>query len=139
MSPRPAKYLNEEYSCRITHSTTMGGYINWVGLSLPFFCTFPEPIGSAPPKVVSKDKFEVVFVVIEAAANLVCPAQGFPVPAFRYFVFVNEIIAVFKSPLGVRRRSFRLTLRVKHSSALRVLTWHLPAPRRDRQCRHSGD
>lgn len=55
-------------------------------LCLPIFKTYPEPIGSAPPKVVSKDKFEVVFVVNDGATNLVCPAQGFPVPAFRYFL-----------------------------------------------------
>ena len=60
--------------------------------ALHFPETNTEPIGSAPPKVVSKDKFEVVFVVNDGATNLVCPAQGFPVPAFRYFVFVKDMI-----------------------------------------------
>ena len=69
-----------------------------------FSATYSEPIGSAPPKVVSKDKFEVVFVVNDGSANLACPAQGFPVPAFRYFVLVKEMFSP-KSPLAVWHQS----------------------------------
>jgi hypothetical protein len=45
---------------------------------------FIEPIGGAPPKLNTNDKLNVLIGGVETKLALVCPAQGYPIPAFRY-------------------------------------------------------
>ena len=47
------------------------------------FYAFLEPIGSAPPKFSVKDKINAFGVTLAETFAMVCPAQGFPLPAFR--------------------------------------------------------
>ena len=51
-----------------------------------------EPIGSAGPKFNIKDKFNVFNTEIGAMFALLCPAQGLPLPAFRWGGRSNEIL-----------------------------------------------
>ena len=42
-----------------------------------------EPIGSASPKFSTADKSSTFVHTQSSSIALVCPAQGFPLPAFR--------------------------------------------------------
>ena len=42
-----------------------------------------EPIGSAGPKFTTDDKSATFERLSGSALSLTCPAQGFPLPAFR--------------------------------------------------------
>lgn len=42
-----------------------------------------EPVGSVPPKINSYSKFDEMSVKNGATLAILCPAQSFPVPAFR--------------------------------------------------------
>lgn len=42
-------------------------------------------MGSVPPKVNLMDQLQKSVVIVEHAVALFCPAQSFPVPAYRYF------------------------------------------------------
>jgi len=44
-----------------------------------------EPVGSVRPKIVSADKLNVVESATSENATLLCPAQSYPVPSFRYY------------------------------------------------------
>ncbi len=46
---------------------------------------FVEPIGGASPKFSARDKINAYSAKSSEILALDCPAQGFPVPAFRYF------------------------------------------------------
>ena len=50
---------------------------------------FVEPIGSALPKFASKDKINAFSAGTLSTLSLMCPAQGYPLPAFR-FVDIDE-------------------------------------------------
>jgi hypothetical protein len=43
-----------------------------------------EPIGTAAPKFPSTSDISSSKVMSSTSVGLICPAQGFPVPAFRY-------------------------------------------------------
>ena len=43
-----------------------------------------DPIGSSPPNIPIKEKFSHMGSMKGNALAMSCPAQGFPVPAFRY-------------------------------------------------------
>ena len=42
-----------------------------------------EPIGSAAPKISIKEKFNHLSILQGSQFGITCPAQGYPVPAFR--------------------------------------------------------
>jgi len=44
---------------------------------------FSEPVGSVGPKVDMEDKFGVNIRESNNSLNLLCKAQGYPMPAFR--------------------------------------------------------
>ena len=55
-----------------------------VGRQMSFIpCSFVEPIGSASPKFTSDTKSSTYERVSGSAISVTCPAQGFPLPAFR--------------------------------------------------------
>ena len=45
--------------------------------------SFLEPIGGAGPKFAHESKGSILVKELSQAISLSCPAQGFPVPAFR--------------------------------------------------------
>lgn len=46
---------------------------------------FTEPVGSVKPNVNIGDKTNLATVKLTESISLLCPAQAFPMPAFRYF------------------------------------------------------
>lgn len=42
-----------------------------------------EPIGAVAPKVDLNDKVKISIAKNQKSVSLICPAQGFPMPAFR--------------------------------------------------------
>ena len=48
-----------------------------------FWCLYLEPIGSSPPKLNTK-KINVITEDLETKLALTCPAQGMPIPSYRW-------------------------------------------------------
>ena len=44
---------------------------------------YVEPVGSVAPKINAGDKLGITFSEARQAVTLFCPAQSFPVPAYR--------------------------------------------------------
>lgn len=44
----------------------------------------PEPVGSVAPKVNVADKGHISSTKQGHMTDILCPAQGYPMPAFRY-------------------------------------------------------
>ena len=66
-----------------------------VGLATFFFkiqieLSFLEPIGGAGPKFAHESKGSILVKELSQAISLSCPAQGFPVPAFRLDLFFKK-------------------------------------------------
>ena len=65
--------------------------------------SFLEPIGGASPKFAHKSKGSILFQELDQSMSLSCPAQGFPVPAFRlvekHFLRI-QIELSFLEPIG---------------------------------------
>lgn len=49
-----------------------------------FFFHVLEPMSTAIPKVSSKSKYDVLEYPKTVSLALICPAQGFPVPSYRF-------------------------------------------------------
>lgn len=47
------------------------------------FINFVEPVGSVSPKITSAEDTKRLRVMINDSIAILCPAQSFPVPAFR--------------------------------------------------------
>lgn len=43
-----------------------------------------EPVGSVAPKVNVGDKLNILSIKRGHITNILCPAQGYPMPAYRY-------------------------------------------------------
>ena len=50
---------------------------------------FLEPIGGAVPKFAHESKGSILLKELNQAISLSCPAQGFPVPSFRFVKFTK--------------------------------------------------
>lgn len=48
-----------------------------------------EPVSSTPPKLSVIDA-RPMLAPLNQATSLVCPAQGFPAPAFRYILYFSS-------------------------------------------------
>lgn len=70
-----------------------------------------EPVGSVAPKVNVADKVSISSTRQGHVTNILCPSQGYPMPAFRYFNitiifqeslklpknFIHEFFIIFES------------------------------------------
>lgn len=45
-----------------------------------------EPVGSVAPKINIADKGNIAAVYLNDDISIVCPAQAFPIAAFRYLI-----------------------------------------------------
>lgn len=58
-----------------------------------------EPVNGAKPRVASTSKYDVLASVVGAAVTMLCPAQGHPLPAYRYLQItlysITEILLRF--------------------------------------------
>ncbi len=61
-----------------------------------------EPIGTAPPKFPTDERFKKMERRSGGSVNLLCPAQSSPLPSFRYFnpKVAHEKLA-FRQVLGL--------------------------------------
>ena len=67
-----------------------------VWLLVCMFTFFKESVGSSGPKVSVKEKFNHLSVTLGQLFAVSCPAQGHPVPAFRY---IKPRLVVIEVPL----------------------------------------
>ena len=59
----------------------------------PFVFCYTEPIGSAKPKFSEDINSKGITRQEAKAVTLVCPAQAFPLPSFRFvFIVVSESV-----------------------------------------------
>lgn len=49
-----------------------------------------EPVGSVAPKVEIKDKVGIFLGKLSESLALLCPAQSYPVPLYRYIITKNN-------------------------------------------------
>ncbi|XP_070069174.1 cell adhesion molecule Dscam1 isoform X1 [Drosophila takahashii] len=52
-------------------------------------CHSLEPVGSIGPRLTSGDESRILRVYLAASATLLCPAQAYPVPFFRWYKFIE--------------------------------------------------
>ena len=74
--------------------------------------SFLEPIGGAGPKFAHESKGSILVKELSQAISLSCPAQGFPVPAFRLdfakFWSYKRFLKLFTEPIGGAKPKFSL-------------------------------
>lgn len=61
----------------------------WLGLMTTLFeslISISEPIGTAKPKFPTKDNVLSMVRILGQALTVLCPAQGSPIPSFRYLI-----------------------------------------------------
>ncbi|XP_066244759.1 cell adhesion molecule Dscam1 isoform X24 [Euwallacea similis] len=75
----------KSYQCRTKHRLTGETRLSATKGRL----VITEPISSTLPKVSSKSKYDVIDYTIGATVSLLCPAQGFPAPNFRWYKFIE--------------------------------------------------
>ncbi len=78
-----------------------------------------EPVGSVAPKVNVADKVSISSIRQSHVTNILCPAQGYPMPAFRYFNLiimktVHEFVIISQcynilSPHNIRESIYLLS------------------------------
>nr|XP_015838918.1 PREDICTED: Down syndrome cell adhesion molecule isoform X46 [Tribolium castaneum] len=75
----------KSYQCRTKHRLTGETRLSATKGRL----VITEPISSTLPKVSSHSKYEVINYKENSSLALLCPAQGYPVPLFRWYKFVE--------------------------------------------------
>ncbi|XP_017132756.1 Down syndrome cell adhesion molecule-like protein Dscam2 isoform X43 [Drosophila elegans] len=75
----------KSYQCRTKHRLTGETRLSATKGRL----VITEPVGSVAPKVDMQDKFGVNIRVSRNTLNLLCKAQGYPMPAFRWYKFIE--------------------------------------------------
>ncbi|XP_040165885.1 Down syndrome cell adhesion molecule-like protein Dscam2 isoform X35 [Anopheles arabiensis] len=75
----------KSYQCRTKHRLTGETRLSATKGRL----VITEPIGSVAPRLTSGDAMRVQVERVTANATLLCPAQSFPVPAFRWYKYIE--------------------------------------------------
>ncbi|XP_076265906.1 Down syndrome cell adhesion molecule 1 isoform X36 [Rhynchophorus ferrugineus] len=75
----------KSYQCRTKHRLTGETRLSATKGRL----VITEPISSTLPKVSSTSKYDVLDYQQGATLSLLCPAQGFPAPTFRWYKFIE--------------------------------------------------
>nr|NP_001036522.1 down syndrome cell adhesion molecule 1, isoform AM [Drosophila melanogaster]ABI31073.1 down syndrome cell adhesion molecule 1, isoform AM [Drosophila melanogaster] len=75
----------KSYQCRTKHRLTGETRLSATKGRL----VITEPVGSVAPKVDMQDKFGVNIRQANNSLNLLCKAQGYPMPAFRWYKFIE--------------------------------------------------
>ena len=85
---------------------------NNFNFSIQIELSFLEPIGGAGPKFAHESKGSILVKELSQAISLSCPAQGFPVPAFRLdfakFWSYKRVLKLFTEPIGGAKPKFSL-------------------------------
>ncbi|XP_043494088.1 Down syndrome cell adhesion molecule-like protein Dscam2 isoform X7 [Polistes fuscatus] len=76
----------------------------------PFLCT--EPVGSVRPKFPTIDDSRSFRTTMDGSVTLLCPAQGFPVPLYKWYKFIEG---------SSRRQPVQLNDRVRQVSGTLII------------------
>ena len=98
-----------------TFSNTMS--LTWYSITT---IHVPEPVGSARPKFPTLDTMSAFTVRRKESQTLFCPAQAFPVPAFRYIIWKSFL------PYATTL-SFSFVLTTIHLIFIYLMKTYLPA------------
>ncbi|XP_063893569.1 cell adhesion molecule Dscam1 isoform X36 [Helicoverpa armigera] len=75
----------KSYQCRTKHRLTGETRLSATKGRL----VITEPVGRVPPKFPTMDSVRGFSTIINASVTLLCPAQAFPLPLFRWYKFVE--------------------------------------------------
>ncbi|XP_034142443.1 Down syndrome cell adhesion molecule-like protein Dscam2 isoform X46 [Drosophila guanche] len=75
----------KSYQCRTKHRLTGETRLSATKGRL----VITEPVGSVGPRLTSGDESRILRVPLLAGATLLCPAQAYPVPFFRWYKFIE--------------------------------------------------
>nr|XP_036670164.1 Down syndrome cell adhesion molecule-like protein Dscam2 isoform X24 [Drosophila suzukii] len=75
----------KSYQCRTKHRLTGETRLSATKGRL----VITEPVGSVAPKVDIKDEINYARVALDHSLAIVCPAQSYPVPVFRWYKFIE--------------------------------------------------
>nr|NP_001036501.1 down syndrome cell adhesion molecule 1, isoform AA [Drosophila melanogaster]ABI31052.1 down syndrome cell adhesion molecule 1, isoform AA [Drosophila melanogaster] len=75
----------KSYQCRTKHRLTGETRLSATKGRL----VITEPVGSVGPKVEIKDKVGIFVAKSNSSLALLCPAQSYPIPAFRWYKFIE--------------------------------------------------
>ncbi|XP_055856729.1 cell adhesion molecule Dscam2 isoform X24 [Episyrphus balteatus] len=98
----------KSYQCRTKHRLTGETRLSATKGRL----VITEPVSSATPKVSSLSKFDMKTHPGKSTIALLCPAQGFPVPLFRWYKFIEGT---------TRKQAVILNERVKQVSGTLII------------------
>ncbi|XP_020284791.1 Down syndrome cell adhesion molecule-like protein Dscam2 isoform X20 [Pseudomyrmex gracilis] len=96
------------YQCRTKHRLTGETRLSATKGRL----VITEPINGAKPRVASTSKYDVLANTIGAAVTMLCPAQGHPLPAYRWYKFIEGTS---------RRQPVQLNERVRQVSGTLII------------------
>ncbi|KAG5890614.1 hypothetical protein JTB14_005124 [Gonioctena quinquepunctata] len=95
-----------------------------------------EPVESRPPKLLADSKLKYIERDAASSIPMFCPAQGYPVPMFRYVASRNNLDSLFIEPVGLKAptfsslsKSFSYETRQKHGFVLLCPAQALPIPK----------
>ncbi len=109
-----------------------------------FHLGYAEPIGSSPPNVPKDSKGNIYSFTQSSQVSLTCPAQAFPIAAFRYLNPDNRVLfkSIFtlsiQNPLAAHSQMFPRTLRAPFTASPRVPKCHWHVKLRPFLLLHSG-
>ncbi|XP_074036525.1 Down syndrome cell adhesion molecule 1 isoform X49 [Leptinotarsa decemlineata] len=75
----------KSYQCRTKHRLTGETRLSATKGRL----VITEPIGTVTPKLTSGDDSRVVQAKVQVSLTMLCPMQGFPIPRFRWYKFIE--------------------------------------------------
>ncbi|XP_039227508.1 Down syndrome cell adhesion molecule-like protein Dscam2 isoform X45 [Drosophila yakuba] len=75
----------KSYQCRTKHRLTGETRLSATKGRL----VITEPVGSVGPRLTSGDDSRTVKIKLEASVTLLCPAQAYPVPVYRWYKFIE--------------------------------------------------
>ncbi|XP_043680628.1 Down syndrome cell adhesion molecule-like protein Dscam2 isoform X37 [Vespula pensylvanica] len=96
------------YQCRTKHRLTGETRLSATKGRL----VITEPVNGAKPRVASTSKYDVLANYIGASVTMLCPAQGHPLPAFRWYKFIEG---------SSRRQPVQLNDRVRQVSGTLII------------------
>ncbi|XP_047359221.1 Down syndrome cell adhesion molecule-like protein Dscam2 isoform X26 [Vespa velutina] len=96
------------YQCRTKHRLTGETRLSATKGRL----VITEPVNGAKPRVASTSKYDVLANYVGASVTMLCPAQGHPLPAFRWYKFIEG---------SSRRQPVQLNDRVRQVSGTLII------------------
>ncbi|XP_076297128.1 Down syndrome cell adhesion molecule 1 isoform X45 [Lasioglossum baleicum] len=96
------------YQCRTKHRLTGETRLSATKGRL----VITEPVNGAKPRVASTAKYDVLVSYVGSPVTMLCPAQGHPLPAYRWYKFIEG---------STRRQPVQLNERVRQVSGTLII------------------